>query len=678
MLTAMQGSAPPLGLAKVVFSETEGNPFFVEEVYQHLAEEGRLFDERGEWKEGLRADAIDVPEGVRLVIGRRLERVGAAAGKVLTAAAVIGRTFPLDLLQSIVDASEDEVLDALEAAEGAQLVAAQRSAREARYEFVHELIRSTLLHGLSLPRRQRMHLKVADAVERIRAAALDSHASVLAHHLYQAGAAAAVDRTVKYLALAASLAVAAGAFEEALDVLQQVETLEIGGEHPLAAELAEARGGARMGLGHIEEVEELFERAFAVYSRRSDAPGMARVSRALATTRIARKGSFAAAVEGLERAVHALPFDAMAERVLLNGMLTMYLQAEGRFEEAAVRLEEVVSAAAETKDPHAQGIACLTRAVCTGVLGELNETDLRNADALLNPSASWARALLSMHASTTSVVTGRLADADDHFRQFAVASRVGVPGKELFLQWLPSVLGIMRAGDLDDFVTKTRSAISPFPFHKTSRLAVGLFYRGETAEALEIMQGLLSQPASFHDGILEANVFVATALTRGKDAMRLFAAAASKLPQPRRLNLWGAWQALLAVVPGLAAAGDAARCGALYPLTIELLNRGVVFFDLMLTVGPTSVELSAGIAAHAAALRDQATGHFERARRQAHDAPNRLLQPAVEYWYGRSLLDASHPSDVARGRGMIEAAAADFESLKMPVYVELAKRTLLK
>ena len=44
LLAKMSGSAPPSGLAKAVFRETEGNPFFIEEVYQHLSEEGKLFD----------------------------------------------------------------------------------------------------------------------------------------------------------------------------------------------------------------------------------------------------------------------------------------------------------------------------------------------------------------------------------------------------------------------------------------------------------------------------------------------------------------------------------------------------------------------------------------------------------------------------------------------------------
>lgn len=92
----------------------------------------------------------------------------------------------------------------------------------ARYEFVHELIRTTLVNGLSLPRRQRLHLKIADALERLRAGSLDSHASVLAHHLYQAGAAADVQRTAKALALAGRRALESGAFEEALETCEQL------------------------------------------------------------------------------------------------------------------------------------------------------------------------------------------------------------------------------------------------------------------------------------------------------------------------------------------------------------------------------------------------------------------------------------------------------------------------
>jgi predicted ATPase len=40
MLAALSGQTPPPSLSRVVFAETEGNPFFVEEIFRHLAEEG--------------------------------------------------------------------------------------------------------------------------------------------------------------------------------------------------------------------------------------------------------------------------------------------------------------------------------------------------------------------------------------------------------------------------------------------------------------------------------------------------------------------------------------------------------------------------------------------------------------------------------------------------------------
>jgi predicted ATPase len=71
MLRTLSRRAPPPSLARIIFDETEGNPFFLEEVFRHLASEGRLFDGKGAWKTGLRADELRVPEGVRLVIGHR-------------------------------------------------------------------------------------------------------------------------------------------------------------------------------------------------------------------------------------------------------------------------------------------------------------------------------------------------------------------------------------------------------------------------------------------------------------------------------------------------------------------------------------------------------------------------------------------------------------------------------
>ena len=83
MLAAISGQSPPATLVRAIFEETEGNPFFVEEVFRHLSEEGKLFDESGQWLLNLRVDQLQVPEGVRLVLGRRLARLGENARRVV-------------------------------------------------------------------------------------------------------------------------------------------------------------------------------------------------------------------------------------------------------------------------------------------------------------------------------------------------------------------------------------------------------------------------------------------------------------------------------------------------------------------------------------------------------------------------------------------------------------------
>lgn len=119
MLTALSAQQPPKSLARVVFEGTEGNPFFVEEVFRHLAEEGKLFDEQGMFRPTLKVDQLEVPEGVRLVLRRRLERLSENARRILTTAAVIGRAFSLQFLESVERGGPDAVLEAVEAAEHA-------------------------------------------------------------------------------------------------------------------------------------------------------------------------------------------------------------------------------------------------------------------------------------------------------------------------------------------------------------------------------------------------------------------------------------------------------------------------------------------------------------------------------------------------------------------------------
>ena len=411
MLAGMSGSAPPSGLSQAVFKETEGNPFFVEEVYQHLAEEGRLFDATGAWRADLRMGAIDVPEGVRLVIGRRLDRLGEQARKVLTAAAVIGRTFPIDVLQAVVDVSDDEVLDAIEEAERAQLVAPEASQRTAQYGFVHELIRATLVSGLSMPRRQRVHLKIADALERLRAASLDRHVSALAHHLYQAGAAADSQRTAKFLALAGRRALAAGAFEDALDTSEHLMGLELADDDPLLADAFEQRGAALQALLRPDEGVIAWERALALHAGRRDDAGMVRAAQAIARS-FGYRARVPEAIDALNRALKRLSSTAAAERASLHALLAPFSLCVSPPDIAWDYMDQAVATAERIGDPSLTGHVLLRKAMAHVLCGE-PEAALEAGDhalSLIPEEALAERANLMMHLLWANYRSGRFAD----------------------------------------------------------------------------------------------------------------------------------------------------------------------------------------------------------------------------------------------------------------------------
>ena len=105
-----------------------------------------------------------MPESVRDVIERRVERLGEESLEALRLAAVVGREFDLELLSAVVEIDEARLLDDLEAAVAASVLA-ESSEQVGRFRFVHALINQTLYDGLGATRRARMHQRVAQALE---------------------------------------------------------------------------------------------------------------------------------------------------------------------------------------------------------------------------------------------------------------------------------------------------------------------------------------------------------------------------------------------------------------------------------------------------------------------------------------------------------------------------------
>jgi tetratricopeptide (TPR) repeat protein len=206
------GVDPPLGLTEAVHTQTEGNPLFVTEVVRLLVQEGELTQESGtrdSW-------TVRIPEGVREVIGRRLNRLSQRCNETLTIASVVGREFELRQLAPLVeDVSEDRLLDVLEEALSARVIEELPQA-VGRYQFTHALIQETLTEELTLTRRVRLHARVAETLEQLYGDQTEAHAAELAHHFAEAEAILGSEKLVQYSLLAGERAQAAYAWEEAL------------------------------------------------------------------------------------------------------------------------------------------------------------------------------------------------------------------------------------------------------------------------------------------------------------------------------------------------------------------------------------------------------------------------------------------------------------------------------
>jgi DNA-binding SARP family transcriptional activator/tetratricopeptide (TPR) repeat protein len=154
-----------LDLVPALHAETDGNPFFVGQILDHLAESGALYQPGSGRAGAFSVDRSGLPEGVREVIERRVARLPEAVHRILTVGAVIGRDFTLSLLEWIPEtgAGGDALLGALERAARARLIQ-ELPGDLGHFAFVHDVVRQTLYEGLSGPRRALLHRSVAETL----------------------------------------------------------------------------------------------------------------------------------------------------------------------------------------------------------------------------------------------------------------------------------------------------------------------------------------------------------------------------------------------------------------------------------------------------------------------------------------------------------------------------------
>lgn len=671
MLTALAGRPVPAAV-DAIHAATDGNPFFVEELWTYLAAEDRIFDDAGNVRPDVGVRSLDVPGGLRLILGRRLARLSAGTRPVLAAAAVAGRAFSVELLEQVealLERGATGVLEAVEEAARARIVVpAPDTSGEDRYLFAHELIRQTVLAELSLTRRRRLHAALAAARERHHHSDLERHAAAIAHHLDEAGDAG--ERRLEYLLLAGRHAIASAAFEEALHHLEPAADL-CGRATPqqranLFADLAQAREGT----GQMEAAVAARDEALSAFEALGDVEAIGRLCVAAGYSMIFL-GRWAEAAQVGERGLAALGEQVVADRGLLLGIVAADLGFGGGVHAvASAMVAEELAIAEQLGDRRLLAGGLLARSVV-----HFGALEHRQLFAVGTQAVSMFRAegdlvglirtagmLCDSHA-----YLGRFADAEGWTGQFLpIAARLGDQGALLQLRRFAGLAPVLRTGDLDALAA-LGDTDRAFAENNGMPWASGWawqgwarFLRGDWREALPLFREAVAR-----DSLLgyDVGLLLDALAYLGESDEAAAVIQQWSLPLCDDPESWTIGRSLLlaAAPESLVLLGKHDDAAALYPLLLAMHERtGVIcpgYDDARL------YERSAGIAAAAGEQWDLADAHFQTALRQAAELPHPIEAAHTGRWYGRMLVERGRDADRERAAAVLAAAVDTYDRL---------------
>lgn len=670
LLAEYAGVPVPPEIARAVFTVTEGNPFFVEEVYRLLKAEERLVDSKGRWNTALDLSDLDIPEGVATLLRRRFARLRPATLSVLQRAALLGRRFRSEVLERLEggEAGPDSVIDSLEEAERAGLVTVTADSGRIICSFSHALVRQGLLEGLSPWRQQRVHQRIAGVLASDSGTGDPEAVAEIAYHLNRAGALADPETCRRFYALAGRQAMERTAFLEAADLLEKAIPLteEPGSQASLLFQL----GLARTGLRDWPAAQSAWTKAVEIFESLGDAEGVGKIVAILAAQLIwggRREESIAISRRGLA----ALGEVSSPYRCRLLAWAGHGISQGGDVESGLGLTAEALAMAEQLGSSHLRGHILAHRACQAFYAGSFREqADIAiQAVDLLNDNP-WDLAEAMAIAAYGLFGAADLQRAEAMAEELArLAGRIGHLGS---LWWRHRVIGgtaFIRKGDVEEFrrfaeqdLEMCRQAGLPWVSQPMTWLGLVEFWRGRREAAMNWFdQACLAEPKDFSWGHDTGQRMLCLAYGGNSDATTGTWRELLRNSGPRTL---GRTSLLMAGVESSMVVGDREMCGSLYPQVAAVMEAG----GLMHFGGTGLVATTAGIAAAAAGHWDAARAHLESAMALAESLPHRFGMAEACRWYG--VLFSSRPrEDRFDAAGRLAYAREVYSSLGLPEMV---------
>jgi DNA-binding winged helix-turn-helix (wHTH) protein/tetratricopeptide (TPR) repeat protein len=683
--TAERGASE--ALVRAVFEMTEGNPFFIHETVRLLDAEGRLDADTPETRW-----SVSLPQGVREVIGRRLDRLSSRCNRVLTVAAVLGREFAVGVLEQAAELSQDALLEQLDEAVEARIVSDQAGTQPlplGHYAFTHALIREVLYEELTGPQRVRLHRRVAEVLEASCGPAADAHLPELAHHFFEAAPGGDVERAIDYGVRAAEQALGQLAWEESVaryERVLQVEELAIPASQERRGELTLGLAQALWRSGNYPRARETFHRVIDIARRLGDGRLLSRAILGMGGWPKFRAdeppGGPADEYRALlEEALRCVDEGETALRARLLSQLAEQISMEARESHS----QEAVALARESGDPDALFGALYSRLAALLGPGDVRRR-LEVATELLDLAircGSKEKVFVARESRIRSLLAlGDIAGADreiESCHDLAEELRVPIYRHSMSRFRMARALGDGRLDEAErlnreilDLGAKADDTAAEFVFAVLSGWIQ--YLRGDLPSTRGLIESLLERVAFIGPISLAFAAFLHAELEEPKAARchleRMSDADFADVPPDE------AWLVTLAVAAEACAnLGDRQRARTLYDLLLPYADLIVSHQHIRVYLG--SVEYVLGRLAETLEERGRAAVHYQAAMETNQRIGARPHLARTQYAYARMLLetDAISADESGRARDLLARVEATARELGMKRLVELARAT---
>jgi AAA ATPase domain len=656
LIETLSGVVASQAQVAAVYERTEGNPLFVREVVRLLAAQAAL--ERP-------GQAVPIPGTIRAVIGRRLAPLSSDAVQVLSAAAVVGREFDLELVGPACELPAERILAAL--SEAVALGVAEEPGTVEGYRFSHSLIREVLYERLPIPARAQLHHRVGEAIEGVYGTGTGAHVAELARHFAEVAAAGeAAAKALVYARLAGERAMAMYAYEEAtVEYQRALHALRFAGpDEPVRCELLLRLGTAQARAGNYQQAKESCLQA-AEISRKLGAPEqLARAALGFGERQVEGGLVNRQLVALLREALDGLgPQDSP-----LCARLLARLSLEFAFSDETDVMEslslEAIAMARRLADPAALRAAVDARWMAVWGPDGLEERTALAAEILRLAQQTGDRELeLEGHAhrAASSLESG---DAGAVQADIAAHARLSEELPMAIPRWAATTMRALRAllhGTFEDAERLADEALSLEPgrpnvmFTYIDQLALLRWEQGRLGELRDEWQGVVDQfpRAEF------ARAWLALAnaeLGHRDDALRGLGSLVEQLPRRPRD---GTWLGALALASVLAAhLNEPEAAGRLDPLLAPYAGHVVAFTAPQPVVCLGSAAFYLGLLATVRSRWTEAAGHFEAAIAAHERLGAGPWLARTRYEYARMLLARGQATDRSRALALLDRALA--------------------